>query len=322
LGHFRARRLCIGRGGPTTQRRRRRRGVLPVNRRVRSVDQQAGLVVFAREAVGDSAQRRTVGRVVPMGSDALATPGPARSAEGRSVPRRRVFLVHGRDMAARGALAALLRAFDLRVIGWEEAAAATGQATPYTGDVVAAGMLLADAVVVLLTPDDLGYVQPRFRLAGDGHQELEPTGQPRLNVVFEAGMAMARDRNKVVLVEVGQVRPMSDTAGLNVVRLSNDAATRRQLGARLRTAGLDVDMDHDEFRDAGDFDRQPRAGQRRASIPERLVAHHVLADGQELTIVVPGWSRRRPRSDHRMAGWRSVPPAGPVAQRPRTRQSP
>jgi len=88
-------------------------------------------------------------------------------------------------------------------------------------------MRLADAVVVLLTQDDVGYVQPRFRLAGDGRHELEPTGQPQLSVVFEAGMAMARDRDKVVLVEVGPVRPMSDTTGLNVVRLGDDAATRR-----------------------------------------------------------------------------------------------
>ena len=46
---------------------------------------------------------------------------------------RRVFLVHGRDYGARDALAALLKAFDLKVIPWRDAAAYAGGGTPYTG---------------------------------------------------------------------------------------------------------------------------------------------------------------------------------------------
>ena len=175
--------------------------------------------------------------------------GPAAS------PRRRVFLVHGRDRFAREALTALLRAFDLKVIDWREASAHAGGGTPYTGDIVAAGMELADAVVVLLTPDDIGYVRPAFRMTGDGPNDLGPTGQPRLNVIFEAGMAMARDRKRVVLVEVGQVRKMSDIEGLNIIRMSNDPGDRRDLAQRLKSAGLAVDLDGEEWRQVGDFDR-------------------------------------------------------------------
>lgn len=60
---------------------------------------------------------------------------------------RRVFLVHGRDHSARDALIALLRAFDLKVIHWRDAVGYAGGGTPYTGDIVAAGMANADAVV-------------------------------------------------------------------------------------------------------------------------------------------------------------------------------
>ena len=168
---------------------------------------------------------------------------------------RRVFLVHGRDGGAREALTALLRAFDLKVIDWRDASAHAGGGTPYTGDIVAAGMELADAVVVLLTPDDIANVRPAFRLPGDGPHELEPTGQARLNVIFEAGMAVARDRNRVVLVEVGQVRKMSDIEGLNIIRLHNDVDRRKDLAQRLRSAGLAVDTDGEEWRTAGDFNR-------------------------------------------------------------------
>jgi predicted nucleotide-binding protein len=168
---------------------------------------------------------------------------------------RRVFLVHGRDLSARDELIALLRAFDLKVISWREAAAQAGGGTPYIGDIVAAGMDLADAVVVLLTPDDLGCVRPIFRLEHDGLHELQPTGQARLNVIFEAGMAMARDRSRVVLVEMGLVRKMSDIDGLNIIRMHDAVEPRKDLAQRLRSAGLAVDTDGEEWRTAGRFDR-------------------------------------------------------------------
>lgn len=179
---------------------------------------------------------------------------PARSSANDG---RRVFLVHGRDHSARDSLIALLKAFDLKVINWRDAAAHAGGGTPYTGHIVAAGMDLADAVVILMTPDDIGYVRPEFREVSDGPHELEATGQARLNVVFEAGMAMARDRDRVVLVEVGQVRKMSDIDGLNFIRMHDSIERRKDLAQRLRSAGLSVDTDGEEWRTAGKFNRPP-----------------------------------------------------------------
>jgi predicted nucleotide-binding protein len=166
---------------------------------------------------------------------------------------RRVFLVHGRDHSTRDALIALLKAFDLKVIHWRDAAEYAGGGTPYTGDIVAAGMANADAVVVLLTPDDIGYARPHLRESTDGPDEREPTGQARLNVVLEAGMAIARDRHRVVFVEVGQVRKMSDVDGLNVVRMDGSLERRKDLARRLRSAGLSVDTDSEDWRAAGSF---------------------------------------------------------------------
>jgi hypothetical protein len=50
---------------------------------------------------------------------------------------------------------------------------------------------------------------------------------------------------------------MSDTDGLNVIRLHDGIERRRDFAARLRAAGLEIDMDNDDWRDAGRFD-QPR----------------------------------------------------------------
>nr|WP_269454497.1 nucleotide-binding protein [Rhodococcus opacus] len=173
---------------------------------------------------------------------------------------RRVFLVHGRDHRIKKSMVQLLRTFDLRVIEWEEAASYTGSGSPTTMDIVTAGMEAAGAVVVLFTPDDLGRCRDEFLSDHDPQFERDLTPQPRMNVIFEAGMAMQKDREKVVLVRFGGVREMSDIAGVNYVQIKDTSDSRRDLGRRLRNTGLAVDMENDDWRTAGDFTIPPSAG--------------------------------------------------------------
>ena len=179
-------------------------------------------------------------------------------------------------------------------------------ATPYTGDVIAAGMGIADAVVVLFTPDDLGCVHPDLQHPGDSRDELELTGQARLNVVFEAGMAMARDRGRVVLVEIGHVRPISDTAGLNVVRFTDSFSSRRQLAARLRSAGLDVDTDNDDWSTAGAFtwpDESAAPAQTAGANPARSLVEPERATRPRSAAYKKFWERFLRRLASETAEW-------------------
>ncbi|MDI9915415.1 nucleotide-binding protein [Rhodococcus sp. IEGM 1379] len=184
--------------------------------------------------------------VTPEGTTVMAAPATRDP--------RKVFLVHGRNSAVRNDFVGFLKALDLKVIEWEEAVSATGQGAPYIGEVLKAGMDMAGAVIVLFTPDDVGCAQPEFQYAHDEKHELVPTGQARLNVIFEAGMAMERDRDRVVLVEVGRVRAMSDTAGVHVIRLRDQLGSRKDLVSRLKTVGLEVDDSGEDWRDTGSFD--------------------------------------------------------------------
>jgi predicted nucleotide-binding protein len=167
--------------------------------------------------------------------------------------RRTVFVIRGRDGKAYAALVRLLRALDLRVITWEEATLAVGSGSPHTLTIVEQGIKMAHAVVALFTPDDLGRVKPEFLNARDSIQETRETGQARQNVVFEAGWAMALRREEVILVRVGDVRPLSDIEGLNYVWLTNRIDDRRTLLSRLRTVKLAIDDQNDDWRTAGDF---------------------------------------------------------------------
>ena len=171
--------------------------------------------------------------------------------------KRYVFVVRGRDLAAYDALAALLMSLDLRIVTWEDAVRGVEGGTPHTLDIVRAGIDIADAVVVLMTPDDLGYVKEEFHNSGnDDPREAKPYGQARQNVIFEAGWAMALNQGGVVLVRVGNVRGLSDVDGLNYVNLTGDLSSRRTLINRLRNSGLELDDSADAWRTAGSFPTQ------------------------------------------------------------------
>lgn len=112
---------------------------------------------------------------------------------------------------------------------------------------------MAQAAVVLATPDDEARLKKEFWQATDGETEKEFTGQPRQNVLFEAGMALGLHESRTVMVELGRLRPMSDTLGRHVVRMDGSVAMRQELAQRLQTAGCTVNLDGTDWHTEGDF---------------------------------------------------------------------
>jgi len=166
----------------------------------------------------------------------------------------RVFVVHGRNERAREALFSFLRAIGLQPTEWSQALELTGKAAPYVGEILDAAFRAAQAVVVLLTPDDYARLREAFVRDSDPEWERVPTPQARPNVLFEAGMAFGRFPDRSVLVELGDLRPFSDIAGRHVVRLNNTVASRQGLAARLKMAGCAVDTSGTDWHREGDFE--------------------------------------------------------------------
>jgi hypothetical protein len=165
----------------------------------------------------------------------------------------RVFVVHGRHQRVRDDLFNLLRAAGLHPIEWTEAISETGHAAPYTGQVLEAAFVDAQAVVVLLTPDDEVRLRDDLVLPKDGIHEREMRRQARPNVLFEAGMAFGSHPDRTILVQVGDVKPFSDVAGRHVVHLADDVASRHDLLIRLKKAGCPVDLDRGDWMRVGKF---------------------------------------------------------------------
>ncbi|OEV27107.1 nucleotide-binding protein [Streptomyces nanshensis] len=167
------------------------------------------------------------------------------------VDPRKVFVIHGRNELARKGLFEFLRAIGLDPIEWSEAIQMTGKGSPYIGEVLDTAFASAQAVVVLQTPDDVTYLHESLTYPND--PECTPQMQPRPNVLFEAGMAMGRDENRTVIVELGQVKVFSDIHGRHVVRLDNSLRKRQELATRLQTAGCAARLTGTDWHDAGDL---------------------------------------------------------------------
>lgn len=151
---------------------------------------------------------------------------------------RKVAVMHGRDQEARGWMFDWLRRVGLDPLEWSELVQLTHKATPYNGEAVEAAFSVAQAVVVLLTPDELGSLHPD--LSGSEGDRLSPAGQARLNVILEAGMAFQSHPMKTILVEIGKTREISDLAGRNAIRLNGDPARLNDLANRLDDSGCAV----------------------------------------------------------------------------------
>jgi predicted nucleotide-binding protein len=187
-----------------------------------------------------------------LGQAATARAAQASDADPAQV-RRQVFVIHGRDTVLAGRFFDLLRAVDLRPLEWEALVRATGSAVPSLAEVVAGAPHLAQATLVLLSPDDIVELHSDLVLDNDPPQERAPAGQARPNVLFELGQALMAYPRNTVIVEVGRMRPLSDLGGLNVIRFDGSSAAIQKVLNRLRIAGCAVDTSGVDWLDPGRF---------------------------------------------------------------------
>jgi Predicted nucleotide-binding protein containing TIR-like domain/Clp amino terminal domain, pathogenicity island component len=158
---------------------------------------------------------------------------------------RNVFVVHGRDEPARMAMFGFLTAIHLFPLEWEHIVRLADHGSPVIGDAIDIGFDHVRATIVLMTPDDFGQLHPDLHEPGDGAAETSLCGQPRANVLYEAGMAMAKMPLRTTFVEIGGLRPFTNIAGRSVVRMIEDPVDThiklKKIVGRLKTAGCPVD---------------------------------------------------------------------------------
>jgi len=238
--------------------------ILPRHLAAIAVAAEAGLNIskFASsDELKDLRSGRQSGGASQQSSSAIQVrlPGKLRArSRKRSKPSKRrgtsVFVVHGRNEKLRRSLFGFLRSVGLQPIEWRRAIELTHKPNPYVGEILDAAFREAAAVVVLLSPDDEAKLKTEFIKTNDPVHEKKLTGQARPNVLFEAGMAMGRNPDSTVLVQVGEIRPFSDIGGRHVVHLSNAAPTRSEFATKLANAGCNVNTSGSDWLTEGDSD--------------------------------------------------------------------
>jgi predicted nucleotide-binding protein len=218
-------------------------------------------VNFQRFATEEQLERlRTARAAIPthvVGASSASSTAPSQRAGARRKPKppgKSVWIVHGRDEQLRRAMFDFIRSLRLEPLEWSSAVKATRKGSPYPGEVLDKAFAKASAVVVLLTPDDEAQLKKTHWRTGEEAYEKKLMGQPRPNVLFEAGMAFGTHPSQTILVEIGKCRPFSDTLGRLVVRMTDSAAKRKELADRLAAAGCVIDTTTtNAWMEAGDF---------------------------------------------------------------------
>jgi predicted nucleotide-binding protein len=196
---------------------------------------------FIRGAPGHERLAATAVRSEPIEAE--------KSASSR-VDQRTVFVVHGRDQQNNEAMYDLLRALGLGPKEFDSLLAGSGEGAPYVGNVVLQAIDEAGATVVVLTPDEEAVLVAGLRTTSD---DGIPRLQPRPNVLFEAGIAMASPRPRTIFVEIGKTAQFSDVVGRHTLRFDGSLEARLKLAERLRGLGCPIDTSGERWKRAGTF---------------------------------------------------------------------
>lgn len=190
-----------------------------------------------------------------MSGDGHADPvGPHGEALPRVKPAKNntLFVVHGRDTKLNEDMFGLLRALGLNPIEWSEAVAKTKGNNPDVDKIIGGQMKTVQGIVVLISPDEQAKLKNKF---SETPAERTLQDQARPNVLFEAGWAFGAYPGKTLLVRVGNTRPISDLGGKHIMKLSNNAASRKELAQRLTKMKFKVNTNGTSWLTEFDFDR-------------------------------------------------------------------
>lgn len=168
-----------------------------------------------------------------------------------------IFVVHGRDIQLNTDMFAFLRAIGLNPLEWSQAIKGARGVNPHVDEVIYDAMEKVQGVLVMFSPDEEARLKNKFCTPLDRKKRFNKLdGQARPNVIFEAGLALGAHSKKTLLVQVGDVRDISDIAGTHIVHLSNSAASRKELAQRLKTKlRFNVDTTGTDWLTIGDFER-------------------------------------------------------------------
>jgi len=160
-------------------------------------------------------------------------------AEKGTKETRPVFIVYGHKRPELEATKDFLDSLGVHVQDFNDVRHSDTFEGRFVGDVLDHAFAVAQAVIVILTGDDIARIRPGYALPAERRVRAQP--QPRPNVLIEIGMALMSHQSQVILVEFPPLREASDLQGMLRVSFSgNEKEFRRQFKAQLQQKGCAV----------------------------------------------------------------------------------
>jgi predicted nucleotide-binding protein len=165
----------------------------------------------------------------------------------------KVFVVHGRNTNAKDGIFSFLESLNLMPLKWPDLFSKTKGGSPYILEIVTTGVSAAQAIIVLLTPDELVQLRRRYREPNNPEDE-RLSCQSRPNVFLEAGMALVTHPSKTIFLQIGDLRLPSDIDGKYVMRWDNSADARKLLADKLQEIGCATNTEGSRWLSTGQID--------------------------------------------------------------------
>jgi predicted nucleotide-binding protein len=154
---------------------------------------------------------------------------PVNFAQPAPVPKKKVFIVHGRDNEAKQEVSRYIESLNIDVIILHEQASSgmtiIEKIEHYAKD--------ADFAIVLYTACDHGR--------GIHETKVHPKNRARQNVVFEHGYLMAKlGRENVCALVKGEIETANDISGVVYVGLDQAGAWKLEVNKELKVCGYKI----------------------------------------------------------------------------------
>jgi predicted nucleotide-binding protein len=167
--------------------------------------------------------------------------------------KRSVFVIYGRDHKAYNALCDFLRAIGLEPLELNKLIHKIGKANPHNSEILDCAFREAQAVLVLLTPDDEVFLHSETHASSNGIKVMQSSKQTSPSALLKAGMALGRCPERTILLKLGDVRIPTSLAGMDMIVLDNNSECRNSLRQRLKDIGCFVDDVGSNWLHAGEF---------------------------------------------------------------------
>lgn len=206
--------------------------------------------------------------------------------QSRTPDKTTVLVVHGWNDHVRNSILDFLNALGLRPIEWDQAVRSLGRRAFLPGAVLDYALESLQAIVVLVSPNEFESDEEDSDDSTDDASAI--TGGRRPNVLFEAGLALAKEPHRTILVEIVSHRSLEYISEDHLLRLDNSKQKRAAFVQKLDSAGCSCDTSGSHWKRAGDFstdlprDRRPTG--RQAVSPSEGATTRLLAEQDGVSV--------------------------------------